>query len=205
MLRTGAQYLDGIRDGREVYIDGERVKDVTKHPALAPIIAARARIYDMAHEAQHAETLTYAEGAERHSVFNRPPTDKADWHAKWRAVDAVMQDLNGVRHPRRRRDGGRDVVAAGRPRRAGRDRPAFRRQHRPPYPRGGGQRSVPRLGQYGSEGRPLPPAGRARPGHDGAGDEGDGCRHHHPRGEVRDRGRLCRPGVPEADRRRLDG
>lgn len=96
MLRTGAQYLDGIRDGREVYIDGERVKDVTTHPALAPIIGARARMYDMAHEARYADALTYGDGNERHSVFNRPPTEKADWHAKWRAVDAVLQDLGGV-------------------------------------------------------------------------------------------------------------
>lgn len=29
MIRTGAQYLDSIRDGREVYINGERVRDVT--------------------------------------------------------------------------------------------------------------------------------------------------------------------------------
>ena len=29
MIRTGSQYLDSIRDGREVYINGERVKDVT--------------------------------------------------------------------------------------------------------------------------------------------------------------------------------
>src|SRR5262249_3996171 len=30
---TGAQYLESLRDGREVYVYGERVKDVTTHPA----------------------------------------------------------------------------------------------------------------------------------------------------------------------------
>jgi hypothetical protein len=29
MIRTGQQYLDSIRDNHEVYINGERVKDVT--------------------------------------------------------------------------------------------------------------------------------------------------------------------------------
>lgn len=96
MLRTGAQYLDGIRDGREVYIGGERVRDVTKHPALAPIIGVRARIYDMAHESAHAGTLAYTEGNASHSIFNRPPTTKEDWHAKWKAVDAVLNDVGGV-------------------------------------------------------------------------------------------------------------
>ena len=31
---TGAEYLESLRDGREVYIYGERVKDVTTHPAF---------------------------------------------------------------------------------------------------------------------------------------------------------------------------
>ena len=31
---TGAEYLESLRDGREVYIYGERVKDVTTHPPV---------------------------------------------------------------------------------------------------------------------------------------------------------------------------
>ena len=31
---TGAEFLESLRDGREVYIYGERVKDVTTHPAF---------------------------------------------------------------------------------------------------------------------------------------------------------------------------
>ncbi|MGZ3285020.1 MAG: 4-hydroxyphenylacetate 3-hydroxylase N-terminal domain-containing protein, partial [Xanthobacteraceae bacterium] len=32
--QTGAEYLDSLRDDRAVYIYGERVKDVTTHPAF---------------------------------------------------------------------------------------------------------------------------------------------------------------------------
>ena len=32
MIRTGQQYLDSIRDGREVYINGERVTDLAAPP-----------------------------------------------------------------------------------------------------------------------------------------------------------------------------
>jgi len=32
MIRTDEQYKESIRDGREVYVNCERVKDVTKHP-----------------------------------------------------------------------------------------------------------------------------------------------------------------------------
>ncbi len=31
---TGEEYLESLRDGREVWIYGERVKDVTTHPAF---------------------------------------------------------------------------------------------------------------------------------------------------------------------------
>ena len=50
MLRTGKDYVESLRDGREVWIDGERVADVTTHPAFAPMVNVRARIYDLAHE-----------------------------------------------------------------------------------------------------------------------------------------------------------
>ena len=34
MTRTGEDYLDTLRDGRHVVIDGEPVKDLTAHPAF---------------------------------------------------------------------------------------------------------------------------------------------------------------------------
>ena len=43
MIRTGEQYRDSIRDGRQVWINGERVKDVTTHPMFKPIVDIRAR------------------------------------------------------------------------------------------------------------------------------------------------------------------
>ena len=41
---TGAEYLESLRDKREVWIYGERVKDVTLHPAFrnhAGLVAKR--------------------------------------------------------------------------------------------------------------------------------------------------------------------
>ncbi len=96
MIRTGAQYREGLRDGREVWIDGERVGDITSHPATRPIVDIRARMFDMQHEAAHAATMTYVEDNKRHSIFNRLPREQQDWHDKWRAVDAVMNDIGGV-------------------------------------------------------------------------------------------------------------
>ena len=41
-MRTGPEYLRSLNDGRQVFVDGERVKDVTAHRAFRE--AARARV-----------------------------------------------------------------------------------------------------------------------------------------------------------------
>ena len=43
---TGAEFLELLRDGREVYIYGERVKDVTTHPAFRNAAVSVAKLYD---------------------------------------------------------------------------------------------------------------------------------------------------------------
>ncbi|MGT2431244.1 4-hydroxyphenylacetate 3-hydroxylase N-terminal domain-containing protein [Cupriavidus basilensis] len=34
MVKTGSRHIDMLRDGREVYLDGKRVADVTADPAF---------------------------------------------------------------------------------------------------------------------------------------------------------------------------
>src|SRR5579862_7343003 len=55
---TGAEYLESLRDGREVYIYGERVADVTAHPAFRNSARSIARLYDALHDAKSADLLT---------------------------------------------------------------------------------------------------------------------------------------------------
>src|SRR5690349_10689623 len=43
---TGAEYIASLKDGREVYINGERVRDVTTHPAFRNSVRSLARLYD---------------------------------------------------------------------------------------------------------------------------------------------------------------
>ncbi len=46
---TGEEYLESLRDGREVYIYGERVEDVTTHPAFRNSARSLAGLYDAIH------------------------------------------------------------------------------------------------------------------------------------------------------------
>src|SRR6516162_3848729 len=55
---TGAEYLQSLRDGREVYIYGERVADVTTHPAFRNAARSIARLYDALHDAKSRDVLT---------------------------------------------------------------------------------------------------------------------------------------------------
>ncbi len=98
MIRTGDEYRDSIRDGREVWIDGERVADVPTHPAFKPLVDVRARIYDMAHDPATRDVMTYADPdtGERFAVGPRLPRTQQDWKDKRRAVDAVLDDVGGV-------------------------------------------------------------------------------------------------------------
>lgn len=98
MIRTGDEYRDSIRDGRVVYIDGERVDDVPSHPAFKPLVDARARIYDMAHEPATRDVMSYVDPltGERNPIGPRLPHEQQDWWDKRRAVDAVLDDVGGI-------------------------------------------------------------------------------------------------------------
>jgi 4-hydroxyphenylacetate 3-monooxygenase len=54
---TGAEYLESLRDDREVWIYGERVGDVTEHPAFRNPARMIARLYDSLHD-ERAQALT---------------------------------------------------------------------------------------------------------------------------------------------------
>ena len=58
--RTGAEYIAGLQENQpEVYLHGERVKDVTTHPALRRGIETLARLYDLQHDPQLQAEMTY--------------------------------------------------------------------------------------------------------------------------------------------------
>ena len=58
--RTGEEYKAGLRNRDvEVFIRGERVKDVTTHPAFRNGVDTLASLYDMQHEPAEQDDMTY--------------------------------------------------------------------------------------------------------------------------------------------------
>src|SRR5438046_3193545 len=58
--RTGEQYIKGLQQQeREIWLGGERVKDVTTHPGLANGVRSVAALYDMQHDPTLRDEMTY--------------------------------------------------------------------------------------------------------------------------------------------------
>src|SRR5262244_1357215 len=55
---TGAEYLESLRDGREIWLYGEKVKDVTTHPGVRNTARMIARLYDGLHDPKLKDVLT---------------------------------------------------------------------------------------------------------------------------------------------------
>ena len=158
---TGEEFLESLRDGREVYIYGERVKDVTTHPAFRNTARMVARLYDALHDPKHKDKLLVptdtGNGGMTHAYFKCP------------------EDRRGVgRRPRRDRRMGAALLRLARPRarlQGGVPRHA-RRQRRflralagerqalvPVQP---GARAVRQPRHHPPAGRPQPAAARGR-------------------------------------------
>jgi 4-hydroxyphenylacetate 3-monooxygenase len=58
-IRTGQSLLESLRDGRRLFIDGERVGDVTVDPRFAAAAHSLAELYDMQHDPALIERMTF--------------------------------------------------------------------------------------------------------------------------------------------------
>lgn len=76
MPPTGADYLESLRDGRDLWIYGERVKDVTTHPAFRNSTRSLARLYDAMHDPAMKDRLLVptdtGNGGMTHAFFKTP-------------------------------------------------------------------------------------------------------------------------------------
>ena len=83
---TGARYVESLKDGREVWLDGQRVADVTTHPAFSGMVHELARIYDLQHTPEYRDQMTFVSPATggRCSVSWLAPRSMEDLKAKRR-------------------------------------------------------------------------------------------------------------------------
>ncbi len=69
-IRTGAQYIEGLKDGRSLYIAGELVRDVTTYAPLQGIIRTMAEHFDAFHDPRLQPKYTFASPKDGKPVSN---------------------------------------------------------------------------------------------------------------------------------------
>jgi 4-hydroxyphenylacetate 3-monooxygenase len=97
-IRRGEDYLESLRDGRCVWLKGQRVEDVTTHPALAGCARSVAAVYDLQHEAAFRELLTMPSPAtgQRVSLAYLLPRSVADLVRQRRMYEHLVRRAGGV-------------------------------------------------------------------------------------------------------------
>ena len=97
-IRTGEQFLAGLRDDREVWLEGERVEDVTTHPKLARMAQTLAGVYDLQHDPALHDEMTFESPSSGEAVplSYLIPRTAEDIDRRHRALEIVAASCHGI-------------------------------------------------------------------------------------------------------------
>lgn len=89
MIKTGQQHVESLRDGRRIYLDGERVDDATVHSAFRGAVASMARMFDFQSAAANRELMTFeTDTGTRANRIWQLPTSYDELRTRRRALEA---------------------------------------------------------------------------------------------------------------------
>src|ERR1700738_1541198 len=97
-IRTGTQLLQSLRDDPRLFIDGERVEDVTTDPRFAGAAQSLAELYDMQHDPALTERMTFLSptGGERVGLSFIEPRSVEDLICRREMVKIWMDATCGM-------------------------------------------------------------------------------------------------------------
>jgi 4-hydroxyphenylacetate 3-monooxygenase len=96
MLKRGVDYLAGLRDGRVIYIGGERVDDVTTHPGFRNAARSYAAIFDARFDERYRDILVGEEGGEPCATYFVRPRSRADLARRTWACEVIAELTYGM-------------------------------------------------------------------------------------------------------------
>jgi 4-hydroxyphenylacetate 3-monooxygenase len=96
MIKTGAQHVATLKDGRQVFINGELSGDVTAHPAFRRSIASIGTLYDFQSRPENGELMTFetSDGSGRANRIWQLPRNYQELTDRRRALEA-WTELHG--------------------------------------------------------------------------------------------------------------
>ena len=91
VMKTGADYLESLDDGRTIYLDGQRIADPARHPAFRNAARAIADLYDF--QAANPELATFVSPTSGRRVGKcwRLPRSRSDLIDGRKAVEALAR------------------------------------------------------------------------------------------------------------------
>ena len=105
MLRNGSQHAQSLKDGRQVFINGQIAADVEEHPAFRRTLETVGGLFDFAARPENAQLMTFE------------PSDTSGGRANriWQLPQSYEELVQRRRALRSRREGGESSSCAGRP------------------------------------------------------------------------------------------
>jgi 4-hydroxyphenylacetate 3-monooxygenase len=68
MLKTGSEHVQSLKDGREVFINGQAVADVAEHPAFRRTVQSVGTLFDFAARSDNVDLMTFRNAGRRRST-----------------------------------------------------------------------------------------------------------------------------------------
>ena len=96
MLKTGAEHLESLRDGRLVYIGRERVEDVTTHPAFKNAAKTIAGLYDLKADPSNRALMSFEEADSQFSMYFLRPRSAEDLRRRMQAHKCISDHSCGL-------------------------------------------------------------------------------------------------------------
>jgi len=90
MIKTGSQHIDALKDGRQVYLDGGLVGDVTVHSAFRRTARSIGMLYDFQSHPENLQLMTFEVpgGLERANRIWQLPHNHAELVQRRKALEA---------------------------------------------------------------------------------------------------------------------
>jgi aromatic ring hydroxylase len=95
--RTGTQYLEGLRArNRELWLDGQCIRNPLDHPLLAPAAHSLARVYDLQHEHPELFLAPSPDDGRLVNITHLIPRTREDLERRRKACQIVAASTAGM-------------------------------------------------------------------------------------------------------------